>query len=110
MTSARTAFDQHCDAAQYRAGTASQALQGVQEDAVYLLYTLPTVVISRRTDQYGKAHETLMGGSPVGGKRARVSFAPSASLPPTALPGREPEAPRLLPAASAPPEAGADPT
>ena len=29
---------------------------------MFLLYALPTVVISRRTDQYGKAHETLMGG------------------------------------------------
>jgi len=76
---------------------------------VFLLYALPTVVISRRTDQYGKAHETLMGGGAAAGKRARVSFAPSASLPPMLPTGREAEPSRLAPAASAPADAGAPP-
>ena len=80
-----------------------------QEDAVYLLYALPTVVISRRTDQYGKAHETLMGTGAAAGKRARVSFAPLASLPPGPLPGRAPEAAALAPANSAPIDGGAAP-
>lgn len=80
-----------------------------QEDAVYLLYALPTVVISRRTDQYGKAHETLMGTGAAAGKRARVSFAPSASLPPGPLPGRAPDAAALAPANSAPLDGGAAP-
>ncbi|KAK9826496.1 hypothetical protein WJX81_006495 [Elliptochloris bilobata] len=78
----------------------------IQEDAVYLLYALPTVVISRRTDQYGKAHETLMGGGTAAGKRVRVSFAPSASLPPGPLPGRSPDVNALALAASVPVDAG----
>ena len=76
---------------------------------MHLLYALPTVVISRRTDQYGKAHETLMGTGAAAGKRARVSFAPSASLPPGPLPGRAPDAAALAPANSAPIDGGAAP-
>ena len=36
----------------------------VQEELIFVLYKLPTVVISRRADQYGKAFETLMGQQP----------------------------------------------
>ena len=76
---------------------------------MYVLYALPTVVISRRTDQYGKAHETLMGTGAAAGKRARVSFAPSASLPPGPLPGRAADMSALAPANSAPIDGGAAP-
>ena len=40
---------------------------GVQEELLYVIYKLPTVVISRRTDQYSKAYENLMGQQPLQG-------------------------------------------
>lgn len=44
-----------------------------------MLYKLPTVVISRRTDQYSKAYEHLMGQVPQQGiPRARAHALPKA--------------------------------
>lgn len=44
-----------------------------------MLYKLPTVIISRRTDQYSKAYENLMGQVPQQGiPRARVHALPKA--------------------------------
>ena len=56
-----------------------------QNDIVYLVYKLPTVVISRRTDQYSKAHEILTGVAASAAKRPRTApMLPStaASVPP----------------------------
>lgn len=36
----------------------------VQEEPIFVLYKLPTVIISRRNDQYSKAFENLMGQVP----------------------------------------------
>lgn len=46
----------------------------LQDDIVFCLYQLPTVIISRRTDQFAKALETLLGG----GGGCSPSAAPSA--------------------------------
>ncbi len=41
---------------------------------MFVVYKLPTVVISRRTDQYSKAYENLMGQQPQQGiPKARTS-------------------------------------
>jgi len=60
----------------------------IREDHVYVTYDLPTVILSRKTDQFGKAYEKLTGGPPPL-KRARVP-APSVSPAPSApsAPGR----------------------
>ena len=43
-----------------------------------MLYKLPTVVISRRTDQYIKAYESLVGREPQSGvPKTRTSALPS---------------------------------
>ena len=80
---------------------------------VFLLYKLPTVVISRRTDQYAKAHELLTGVSVAAVKRPRTApmFPSTASVPPPAPsprrdaggPGGPPgDLPRLAHCASVP--------
>ena len=63
---------------------------GAQDDLLFMLYKLPTVVISRRTDQYSKAHELLTGISAAASKRPRTApaFPSTASVPP------QPSAPR----------------
>ena len=44
---------------------------------MFVLYKLPTVVISRRTDQYIKAYESLLGREPqLGIPRTRTSALP----------------------------------
>ncbi len=44
---------------------------------MFVLYKLPTVVISRRTDQYIKAYETLLGREPQSGvPKTRTSALP----------------------------------
>ena len=65
--------------------TASAVLQN---DILYLLYKLPTVVISRRTDQYSKAHEILTGVAASAAKRPRTAPmlpAAAASVPPPGM-------------------------
>lgn len=60
----------------------------LQNDIVYLIYKLPTVVISRRTDQYSKAHEILTGVAASAAKRPRTaSMLPTtaASVPPLGM-------------------------
>ena len=60
----------------------------MQNDILYLLYKLPTVVISRRTDQYSKAHEILTGVAASAAKRPRTApMLPAAavSVPPPGL-------------------------
>ena len=64
-----------------------------QNDIVYLVYKLPTVVISRRTDQYSKAHEILTGVAASAAKRPRTApMLPStaASVPPPGALQRDP--------------------
>jgi hypothetical protein len=48
----------------------------MQSDLIYIMYVLPTVIISRRTDQYEKAYETLMGHPPAMVRRHRVNRNP----------------------------------
>ena len=44
---------------------------------MFVLYKLPTVIISRRTDQYIKAYETLLGREPQSGvPKTRTSALP----------------------------------
>lgn len=51
----------------------------LQDELIYVLYKLPTVVISRRTDQYSKAYENLMGQVPQQGiPKARANALPRA--------------------------------
>ena len=51
----------------------------MQDELIYVLYKLPTVVISRRTDQYSKAYENLMGQVPQQGiPKARANALPRA--------------------------------
>lgn len=73
---------------------------------MYLLYKLPTVVISRRTDQYSKAHEILTGVSAAATKRPRTApmFPPTAASVPQPIASREiaQEPPRLIHHYSAP--------
>ncbi len=79
----------------------------VQDDVVYLLYQLPTVVISRRTDQYSKAHEILTGVSANAAKRPRTApqFPPqAASVPPPAAAEASLDRPSRLAHASSAPE------
>ena len=62
-----------------------------QNDILYLVYKLPTVVISRRTDQYSKAHEILTGVAASAAKRPRTApMLPTtaASVPPPGGPQR----------------------
>lgn len=48
-----------------------------QEELMFVVYKLPTVVISRRTDQYIKAYETLLGREPqLGVPKTRTSALP----------------------------------
>lgn len=73
----------------------------------YLLYQLPTVVISRRTDQYSKAHEILTGVSANAAKRPRTApaFPPHAlSVPPPATGEMSLDRPSRLAHASSAPE------
>eukprot|EP00884_Botryococcus_braunii_P021905 jgi/Botrbrau1/8399/Bobra.0237s0020.1 len=51
----------------------------IENDLIYVLYTLPTVVISRRTDQYEKAYETLRGHPPTLLKKPRLQKNPDQS-------------------------------
>ncbi|BDA44647.1 hypothetical protein COCOBI_06-1240 [Coccomyxa sp. Obi] len=79
----------------------------VKDDVVYLLYQLPTVVISRRTDQYSKAHEILTGVSANAAKRPRTAphFPPqAASVPPPAAAEASLDRPSRLAHASSAPE------
>lgn len=76
---------------------------------MYLLYKLPTVVISRRTDQYSKAHEILTGVAASAAKRPRTApMLPTtaASVPPPGGLGRTSsigmEGPKLAHASTAP--------
>jgi hypothetical protein len=76
---------------------------------MYLLYKLPTVVISRRTDQYSKAHEILTGVAASAAKRARTApMLPTtaASVPPPGIPqlgdSGAPDGPKLAHASTAP--------
>ncbi|DBA86232.1 hypothetical protein WJX77_001095 [Trebouxia sp. C0004] len=49
----------------------------IKEELMFVLYKLPTVVISRRTDQYIKAFETLLGREPQSGvPKSRSSAIP----------------------------------
>ena len=81
-----------------------------QNDIVYLVYKLPTVVISRRTDQYSKAHEILTGVAASAAKRPRTApMVPTtaASVPPPGGPQRGDssgalDAPKLAHASTAP--------
>ncbi len=79
-----------------------------QDDLLFLLYKLPTVVISRRTDQYSKAHELLTGVSAAATKRPRTApvFQSTASVPPQppsrSDAARAEQPPRLLHCSSAP--------
>ena len=80
---------------------------------VYLLYQLPTVVISRRTDQYSKAHEILTGMSANAAKRPRTvpQFPPqAASVPPPAAAEASLDRPSRLAHASSAPEGAFTPT
>ena len=82
----------------------------MQNDIVYLLYKLPTVVISRRTDQYSKAHEILTGVAASAAKRPRIApMLPctAASFPPPGALQRDPSVgaeggPKLAHASTAP--------
>ncbi|KAL3157642.1 hypothetical protein ABBQ32_012087 [Trebouxia sp. C0010 RCD-2024] len=48
-----------------------------KEEPIFVLYKLPTVIISRRTDQYSKAYENLMGQVPQQGiPRSRANAVP----------------------------------
>jgi hypothetical protein len=88
-----------------RAAAQSDVRGAVQDDIVYLLYKLPTVVISRRTDQYSKAHEILTGVSAAATKRPRTApMFPSsaASVPPPGTREMAIERPRLIHHYSAP--------
>ena len=80
----------------------------LQNDIVYLVYKLPTVVISRRTDQYSKAHEILTGVAASAAKRPRTApMLPStaASVPPPGALQRDPSVgPEGLAHASTAPE------
>lgn len=87
----------------------SELLLRLQNDTLYLLYKLPTVVISRRTDQYSKAHEILTGVAASAAKRPRTApMLPStaASVPPPGMLQRDsmgnPEGPKLAHASTAP--------
>ncbi len=74
---------------------------------MYLLYQLPTVVISRRTDQYSKAHEILTGVSANAAKRPRTApaFPPhAASVPPPVSGEMSLDRPSRLAHASSAPE------
>lgn len=74
---------------------------------MYVLYHLPTVVISRRTDQYSKAHEILTGVSATAAKRPRTALAfppQAASVPPPAASEPSLERPSRLAHASSAPE------
>lgn len=52
----------------------------MQEEPIFVLYKLPTVIISRRTDQYSKAYENLMGQVPQQGiPKSRANALPKAS-------------------------------
>ena len=81
----------------------------MQSDIIYLLYKLPTVVISRRTDQYSKAHEILTGVAASAAKRPRTApMLPTtaASVPPPGMLQRlssgKSDGPKLVHASTAP--------
>lgn len=52
----------------------------LQNDMLYVLYSWPTVIISRRTDQYEKAYESLRGHAPNMQKKARLKGAADLGL------------------------------
>ena len=58
----------------------------LQEELMFVVYKLPTVVISRRTDQYSKAYESLIGQQPSQGipKARTASLSRAASGGPAA--------------------------
>lgn len=58
----------------------------LQEELLYVLYKLPTVIISRRTDQYSKAYESLMGQQPLQGPPFRSKAPQNQPRVPTLAP------------------------
>lgn len=52
----------------------------LQSDMLYVLYSWPTVIISRRTDQYEKAYESLRGHAPNMQKKGRLKGAADLGL------------------------------
>lgn len=58
----------------------------LQEELLYVIYKLPTVIISRRTDQYSKAYESLMGQQPLQGPPFRSKAPQNQPRVPTLAP------------------------